>query len=196
LNTQLRLAGIIGLFAPVFVFTCILASVASWPQFSWTNNALSDLGVQNGITAIVFNGGLVIGGILFAVFAMGLFSYHNLAGKVGTVVFGLACVMLIAIGVFNEHFTPTHYIVSVGLFTLMPFSMFIFVAAFWVQRKRALSVFTLASSLVAAAVWVLEFTVHYAPNVAVPEFISGLAGAVWVAVLSWLILKQSSNTPT
>lgn len=195
MNKQFTIGGIVGLCATVFVFACILVAIASWRQFSWTNNALSDLGVQNGITAIVFNSGLIIGGILFAVFATGLFGYfHNLAGKVGAAVFVLACVMLIAIGTFNEHFSPIHYLVSVGLFTLMPISMLIFVVAFWVQRERVLGTFTLACSLVAAAVWVLELTVHYVPAVAIPEFVSGFAGAVWVTVLSWSMLKQISVT--
>jgi hypothetical membrane protein len=51
----------------------------------------------------------------------------------------------------------------------------------------------LALALFAAAVWVLEFTVHYVPGVAIPEAVSGLAGAVWVMVLSYLMLKQGSK---
>ena len=181
--------------APFFAFACILLAIASWPQFSWVNNALSDLGVQSGITAIVFNSGLVISGFLFIVFATGLFSFvgNRFVGKVGAAVFVLACVMLIAIGVFNENFSPTHYLVSVGLFVLLPISLLILVAAFWVDGKHKLSVFTLGLALSAAAVWVLEFTVHYVPGVAVPEFVSGLAGAVWVMVLSYLMLKQGSK---
>ena len=198
MSKHVKIAGIIGLAAPFFAFACILFAIASWPQFNWTNNALSDLGVQSGITAVVFNSGLVISGFLFIVFATGLFRFlgKNLVGKVGAAVFALACVMLIAIGVFNENFSPTHYFVSVGLFTLLPISLLILVAAFWVDGKRKLSVFTLALALFAAAVWVLEFTVHYVPGVAIPESVSGLAGAVWVMVLSYLMLKQSSKANT
>jgi hypothetical membrane protein len=195
LKKHLKISGIIGLTAPFFAFACILAAVASWPQFSWTNNALSDLGVQSGITAIVFNSGLVISGFLFTVFATGLFSFvgNRIVGKVGAAVFALACVMLIAIGVFNENFSPTHYFVSVGLFALLPISLLILVSAFWVDGKHKLSAFTLALALFATAVWVLEFTVHYVPRVAIPESVSGLAGAMWVMVLSYLMLKQSSK---
>ena len=195
LNKHFKIAGIIGLAAPFFAFACILLAIASWPQFSWTNNALSDLGVQSGITAIVFNSGLVISGFLFIVFATGLFSFvgKRFVGKVGAAVFALACVLLIAIGVFNENFRPTHYFVSVGLFMLLPISLLILVVAFWVDGKHKLSVFTLALALFAAAVWVLEFTVHYVPGVAIPEAVSGLAGALWVMVLSYLMLKQGAK---
>ena len=198
MNRHLKIAGIIGLAAPFFAFACILLAIASWAQFSWTDNALSDLGVQSGVTAIVFNGGLVISGFLFIIFATGLFSFlgNNLVGKAGTTIFALACVMLIAIGIFNENFRPTHYLVSVGLFALLPISLLILAAAFWVDAKHKLSVFTLTSALFAAAVWVLEFTVHYVSGVAIPEAVSGLAGAVWVMVLSYLMLKHDSKKPS
>jgi hypothetical membrane protein len=192
---KLKIAGITGLVAPVVAFASILSAVASWSQFSWINNALSDLGVQSGATAIILNSGLVISGLLFTVFAAGLFRFvrNGFVGKVGVAIFVLACVMLIAIGIFNENFSPTHYLVSVGLFVSLPISLLILVGAFWVRGKHNLSLFTLGLALFAAAVWVLEFTVHYVPGVAVPEFASGLAGAVWVVTLSYLMLKQSSK---
>jgi hypothetical membrane protein len=185
-----RHSGIAGFASTIFVFTCILISVASWNQFSWVNNALSDLGVQSGITAIIFNSGLIIGGLFFIIFATGL---YNLAGtrvgKVGATVFVLACIMLMAIGFFNENFKPTHYIVSVGFFVLMPISLFILTADFWLQGRRKLGIFTLAIALLAASVWVLEFVFHYVSGVAIPEFVSSLAGAVWVSVMSYLMIE-------
>ena len=192
---KLKVAGIAGFVATFLVFACILASVASWSQFSWTNNALSDLGVQAGATAAIFNIGLVVGGLLFIVFASGLFGFigKRLVGKVGATVFVLACIMLIAIGIFNENFSPTHYIVSVGLFTLMPISLLVLVAAFWVEGKHKMSVATLALALFAAVVWVAEFTVNYVQGVAIPEFASGLAGAAWVLAVSYLMLKLASK---
>jgi hypothetical membrane protein len=195
MSSQLKIAGIIGLATPLFTFAYILSAIASWQQFSWTKNALSDLGVQSGITATIFNGGLVIGGFLFIVFASGLFRFvgSRFVGKVGTATFILACISLMAIGVFNESFSPTHYIVSVMLFVFLPISLLIFVGAFWLEGKRRLSGFTLALALIAAAVWALQFTVHYVPNVAIPETVSGLAGAIWVLFLSYLMLKQGSK---
>ena len=192
---KFKIAGIAGFIGPIFVFICILAAVASWSQFSWVNNALSDLGVQSGVTAVIFNIGLVVGGLLFLIFAIGLFRFvgKHFVGKVGAAVFAVACIMLILIGVFNENFSPTHYLVSVGLFVAMPISLLILVAAFWAEGKRKLSVFTLALALVAAAVWVVEFTVQYVPGVAIPEFVSGVAGAVWVLAVSYLMLKTNSK---
>jgi hypothetical membrane protein len=168
-------------------------AIASWAPFNWVNNALSDLGVQNGITPIIFNSGLVISGFLFVIFASGLFPFigKRLVGKVGAAVFILASGALIGIGIFNESFSPAHYIFSVAFFMLFPISMLILVGAFWIESKHRLSMFTLALSLAAAAPWVLQFTVQYVSNVAVPEFVSGLLGAAWTIVLSYLMLKKS-----
>jgi hypothetical membrane protein len=192
---KLKVSGIAGFVAPLIVFFCILAAIGSWSQFSWINNALSDLGVVNGITATIFNIGLIVGGSIFLIFAAGLFRFAgaHLAGKIGPVIFGLACLMIVLIGVFNENFRPIHYIVSVGLFILMPVALLVLVAALWVQGRHTLSVFTLTLSLFATAVWVLELTVHYTSGVAIPEFVSGLAGAIWVVVMSYLMLKESAK---
>lgn len=189
------LAIICGGIAPFVTFACILLAVASYPEFSWTNNALSDLGIVPGVTMILFNGGLIIGGILFTLFAYGLFSFmrESLLGRTGAFVFALATISIICIGIFNEHFRPTHFIVSVALFTFMPISFFILTGAFWTNRQKSLSIFTLAVGLTAAAIWILEYTIWYVPHVAIPEFTSGLLGATWVLVIVNKMLKNHSK---
>jgi hypothetical membrane protein len=195
LGKLLKAAGVLGLVTPIFVFTCISVAILFWPGFSWTGNALSDLGVQWGLTANLFNSGLVIGGILFMFFAVGLFAFlgKRWVGKIGVCLFFLACVALVGIGVFNETFSPTHYIVSVMLFVFMPLSMLAFVGAIWLDGQRKLSLFTLALSLIAAAVWVLQFTIPYVSGVAVPEAVSGLAGSAWAMVLGYLMVKEAGQ---
>jgi hypothetical membrane protein len=190
-----KVAATCGIIAPIFAFMCILAAVASWSPFSWTENALSDLGVQPGATAVVFNVGLVVCGVLCLVFSAGLFRLvgKRLMGKIGVFLFVLACVFLVAIGIFNENFSPTHYNVSVGFFVSLPISLLVLVAGLWLVGERKLSVFSFAVGLAAATPWILQFTVHYVPNVAIPEFASSLAGAVWAVVLSVRILKASSS---
>jgi hypothetical membrane protein len=195
MNKQLRIAGIIGLVTPFFIFSCILSAVASWSQFNWITNALSDLGVQNGVTSILFNLGLIIGGLLYVGFATGLFALvgKRLIGKIGASLFLVACSALVAIGIFNEGFSPTHYVVSVVFFVFLPISMLVLFGAFWITNKNKVGVFTLVSGLAAAAPWVLQFTIGYVENVAIPEFVSGLVGAFWSIVLSYVMLKESQR---
>jgi hypothetical membrane protein len=123
-TTKLRMGGASGIVAPLLAFTCILIAIASYPRFSWTNNALSDLGVVSGLTGPLFNFGLLGAGILalnFAVF--GLFAYigKRLVGKIGCAIFVAASVALIAIGVLNENFAEIHVVVSVAFFVFMPY---------------------------------------------------------------------------
>jgi hypothetical membrane protein len=195
-NRIQKTAALCGIIGPILAFACILSAVASWSQFSWANNALSDLGVQPGITGIVFNVGLVVSGLLFLVFTVGLFTVmrEQVLGKVGAFILALSCIALIGIGVFNESFSPTHYLVSVAFFVFFPISLLVLSAVFWLLHQPRFGVFTLVVALVAAAVWVLEFTLHYAPNVAIPEFVSGLAGAVWLEALSFRMLKTPTSS--
>jgi hypothetical membrane protein len=198
MSRLLKAAGICGIAAPAFAFACILAAVGSWQQFSWTGNALSDLGVQTEPTAIVFNSGLVACGVLCLAFAAGIFRLlgKRFVGKVGVFLFVLACVFLVSIGVFNENYSPTHYYVSVGFFVSLPISVLVLVAALWLTGEHRLSVVSLVLGFAAAVPWILQFTVPYVSGVAVPEFASGLAGAVWAMQLSAKMLKTSgSKTP-
>jgi hypothetical membrane protein len=191
---RLRATGKIGFAAPAFALACVFLAVGSSQRFSWTESALSDLGVQGPVTAAIFNIGLVLGGALFALFTVGLFIYlgKNLVGKAASALLFVACVSLIAIGVFNENFGYVHYLVSVAFFVSLPLSLVVFVAAFWREGKRKLSLFTLALAVVAALVWALELTVQFVPGVAIPETISGVAGAAWVWTLSFSILTEST----
>jgi hypothetical membrane protein len=187
-----RIGAASGIIAPIIALVCILTAIASYPTFSWSNNALSDLGVVSGLTASLFNLGLFVSGVLafnFSIF--GLFTYFgkNRMGKIGSTVFGAATIALIAISVFNENFSPTHYLVSVAFFTLAPIALFILTFGFWLSHQRRIAAFTVAVGVVAALPWILFFTFNYVPNVAIPEFLSALAISVWAVVIGKKMLS-------
>jgi hypothetical membrane protein len=193
-----RVGAIAGLIAPIIGFTSILGAIASYPVFSWTGNALSDLGVISGMTGPLFNFGLIAGGCFAFVFtALGLFNYlgETLVGKLGAEAFLAATVALIGIGIFNESFQGTHYILSVAFFVFAPISMFILTLAFWLCHRIGMAVFTVLIGIAAAFPWILQFIVHYVPNVAVPEATSGLAVSAWVVVLAAKMFKLASKSP-
>lgn len=194
-----RMGATAGLITPILAFTSILIAIASYPPFSWTNNALSDLGVVPGITGTLFNFGLYTSGLFgfgFAVF--GLFTYFtkSLVGKVGAGVFAAATLALMAIGFFNESFTPTHYWVSVAFFSLAPIALFILTCAFYLNRDRTMAAFTVAIAVAAALPWILQFTINYVPNVAIPEAVSALAVSAWAIVVAQKMLKAKKASLT
>lgn len=190
LKYRIGIAG--GIAAPIVAFACILTAIASYPQFSWTNNALSDLGIVTGITGALFNFGLFTAGVLAFIFAaLSLFTFMGKSslGKVGSGFFAAATIALICIGIFNENFSPTHYIVSVAFFMLAPVGLFILTCAFYRNRKPGIAAFTAAIGALAALPWILQFTIYYVPKVAIPETISALAFSVWAIVLAKIMLK-------
>lgn len=191
----LKIFGVCGIVTPVVAFACILLAIAYCPPFSWTNNALSDLGVQEGVTSILFNVGLTISGILAAVFGFGLggsFRGKTL-GLGGAVLFLLAAVSLAAIGVFNENYKPMHLYASVAFFVLFPLSTLVIAAAFLNQRQMRLGLFTFTIAAIAASPWIAYFAVRYVEGVAIPETISALAASAWAIVLGERMLKQASR---
>ena len=191
----LRISGIWGILAPLFAFAFIFLAIAYYPQFSWTDNALSDLGVVPGVTSSLFNSGLIISGIWCLLFAIGLFIFlgESVLGQVGVFVFILACLALVAIGLFPESVEPTHYIVSVMFFVLLPISLLIITGAFWLMGKVRMAVFTLLVAVAASSPWVLLFSVRYVSGVAVPELASAIAGAVWAVVFGCKMIKGASR---
>ena len=183
---NLRIGAAAGIATPIIALSCVSVAIASYPPFSWTNNALSDLGVVIGITAPIFNVGLVVAGIFAFVFSsLGLFNFSKAKlGKVGSAFFAATTVALICIGIFNENYSPTHYIVSVAFFSLAPIALFILTASFWQGTHRGLAALSIALGIVAAVPWFLQLTIHYVPNVAIPETISAVAISTWAVVVS------------
>ena len=195
-TTWLKASGICGILTPIIAFTCILLAISYSPSFSWTQNALSDLGIQSGTTAPLFNYGLISSGIMAFIFAGGLFSFlgDKLLGKIGAAVFTLAVVSLTAIGVFPESVRPTHFYVSVAFFMLFPISMLLIVATFLLADKKQLGWFTFMVAMIAAVPWVLQFTVPYVENVAIPETISAVSASMWAIALGYKMIVQSSRS--
>jgi hypothetical membrane protein len=195
-NSLQRMGAVSGIVTPVLAFTCILIAVASYPQFSWTNNALSDLGIIAGITGPLFNFGLYSSGLFafnFAVF--GLFTYlgKSWVGKIGAVTFVATGLALMGIGFFPENVAPYHYLFSVAFFVLLPISLLVITGAFALERQTKMALFTLLIAIAAALPWMLLFAFHYVSGVAIPEFASALAGSAWTVVLSYKMFKAASQ---
>lgn len=184
-----------GIASPIVAFICIFSAIISYPEFSWTHNALSDLGVVEGITAPIFNVGLIVSGFfgfLFSVFALYPNSKQLLIGKIGSVAFAAVTITLICIGIFNEHFVPIHYIVSVIFFALVPISLFILTVAFYLKHDHSTAMFTVTIGIVAALPWIFQLTLKYVPNVAIPETLSAIAVSIWVIGIVKKILSQNN----
>jgi hypothetical membrane protein len=195
-SIKLKIGAAAGIAAPILAFVCILGAIATSSSFSWTNNALSDLGIISGVAGPLFNFGLYGSGFLGLIFAtFGLYSHlgKGVVGKVGALTFAAATVALIAIGVFNESFSKIHFDVSVAFFVLAPISLLIITFAFALTHQRLAALSTFTTGVIAASPWIVLFAYRYVSNVAIPETISALAISAWVVAVCSKILAQAKN---
>ena len=171
----LRLAGLCGVAAPAVAFSCIFLAISMSPWFSWSANALSDLGV--GESALVFNSGLMAGGILTMVFAAGLFvTFRGRAlGRVGAVLLFFDAVALFGIGLFSEAAGEIHSYFSVTFFVLFPISLFLLGAGAVMVGSKKFGSFTIVDGVLAVIPWVFSWD-----GVAIPEAISALVASIWI----------------
>ena len=117
-----RIAGFCGILIPIVIFTGIGLAISQSPWFSWTEHALSDLGIE-GISASFFNSSIVVGGILAFVFSLGLIKI--LSNKTGAHILSLSSLALIGIGLFPVTIYAPHIIVSAAFFVLLTITLLI-----------------------------------------------------------------------
>lgn len=188
-----KFGAIAGFLAPMLAFVFVSLAIVSYPQFSWVDNALSDLGVVPGVTSILFTVGIIGAGVcafLFSILGLYSFAQKRTLGKVGAILFAAATIALVCIGIFNESFRPTHYLVSVAFFVFAPVAFFVLTSNFFRLGKRRLAVFTGVIALFAALTWILQLLIQYVPNVAIPEAASAAAISIWVITLSAKIRNE------
>ena len=109
-----KTAGISGILAPVMAFVGIIFSIWSYPNFSFTGNWLSDLGV--GSTSVGFNTGVILAGILGFIFCFGFRKSLPPLGKLGCMVLLVGTLALIGVGLFPESSGFYHTVTSVAFF--------------------------------------------------------------------------------
>ena len=119
----------IGFLAPLVSFICIAIATAILPNYDWAVNPLSDLGswlrTDLGdlqiLSAILFNGGLLVSGLLIAYIMVWLIRQSNdLPTKIGLLLFTGTALLLAGVGVFSEDFPLPHLLTAVPFFLSIP----------------------------------------------------------------------------
>lgn len=173
-NGGRRVAGLCGAAVPIVALSFIFISIRFSPWFSWSSNALSDLGV--GEAALVFNSGLMISGILTCFFAAGLFTAFGgqTLRRFGATLLFIDGIALSGIGLFSEAYGPIHLYFSVAFFLLFPMSLFVIGAGTILAGGRGFGSFTVMMGILAALPWAFGWSA-----VAVPEMLSAIAASAW-----------------
>lgn len=182
----LRIAALCGVIGPVISLSFIALAIADTPMFNWFTWALSDLGVNE--AASIFNSGLIVGGILTTIFAVGLTQIFRkqVLGFIGSFTMVLCSISLLAIGVFPESAGRVHFYVSVSFFVLLVVSLFL-VGAQSVRKppQRYFGAFSILAGVVAGIAWAIPHE-----GVAIPEITAAFAGSAWSIVLGVKILQN------
>jgi hypothetical membrane protein len=162
--------------ATVVAFGAILTATTVAPWFSWTENALSDLGHHERATANLFNGGLIVAGLIGSAFPLWLvFDTECFLRRLGAVIVAVTLVDLALIGVFP---TPhdLHRTVSVVFFVGVTLGLIVWGVGDTVADRRLRGGAIAVSGLFHGVLWVVWFSsiVPY-KGVAVPEFVGAVA---------------------
>ena len=184
MNVKLvRLFGWFGIFTPVLGFGMIFLAISTAPWFSWQANALSDLGVE-GLTASIFNSGLMMTAAVMAVFALGIYELvkDDRLGKIGFITLIWACIFLVGIGWFPETAGGIHTEISIAFFVTLPVAMIVNAVSFIRRGHRELGALGIAAAAVAIAIWTLNWD-----GVAIPEAVSAASAGGWSIVTgAWM----------
>ncbi len=174
-----RIRGLAGLIIPLI---SIAISIAYSPWFNIFNNALSDLGdPYRSATALIFNAGLIIGGLMIVVFALVDVLKYNVILALILEILGS---FLTLIGIVNESYGYMHFIVSAIFFI----SVAILLAYLALMLKTALPLISLT---IAVIVWTVYFIFRVPKGAAIPEITSIALASPWYLKTINILCKRN-----
>ncbi|KXA97652.1 hypothetical protein AKJ38_00670 [candidate division MSBL1 archaeon SCGC-AAA259I14] len=116
MQKKINLLSLMGIITPIAGFFTIFISIYLHDWFSWSGNALSDLGALGVQYANVYNYGLIFTSILGLIFVISLFSFlRHIVSRFGVLIFAVGLIFLIAVAVFPSGTSP-HVMVSLSFF--------------------------------------------------------------------------------
>lgn len=177
-----RLGMISGVLCPLIALGAIATASILSPTFTWTGSDLSALGAYGVSTAWLFNGGLAVGGVTSLPYSVWAFkSGHNRVEQIGVVLFVLAVMALVAVGVFPAG-TPQHFPAAISFYLLLSLTLWTYGIGNLVAKKPWLGASTVFLGVLNIAVWVMWAMAFQAvaPGLALPESVGAVVLGVWV----------------
>ena len=178
-----------GAFAAVVTIGCTLLATLVSPSFAWQENALSNLGVTatdagTTVTVVLFNGGLILGGVLGLVFTWLL--YRTATGHLSRFVavsLSLTLVLMALVGVFPQGTAP-HFPVASGFYLMITISLWVDALA-W--RSAGNGTWAIRSGLAGTTnilMWLVWVAAGAPWGLAMPEIIGAVIFGTWVTLRS------------
>lgn len=178
-----RVAAASGVASTALALGGIGIAVLAAPWFSWTGNALSDLGVAGDpLVAAAFNGGLLAGGVAALPYAWSVWTTAgDRVGRLIAVLFCVVSLLMAGVGAFPAD-SALHVPVALGFFL----GLTALLAVDGLRRRhtavgRALLV---APVVHLGAWWGWIAVLDLGDGIAIPELVGALLLAAWVLALS------------
>ncbi|ELY43833.1 DUF998 domain-containing protein [Natronorubrum sulfidifaciens] len=205
-----RLATGCGLAAPAIALGAIvLATLLAAPEtFTWRDRALSDMGRYGTRTFLLFNGGLIVGGLLGVPFGWRLWiASHTLLERVGVGLLWVATIGLVGVGVFfldhTEFYLATslHGPAALLFFGLAPFAQWLYGSGLVLAEAPRLGLASIWLGLLHPIGWLGWLLYRIGSDdpmawFAVPEFVAAVAFGGWVLLVAGTQWRQETGRST
>ena len=199
MSDRRRVASGCGLVAPVLaVGSLLLATLLASPEtFTWHGKALSDMGRPGAETFWLFNGGLIVAGLVGLPFVWRLWiGVDGVLERAGTGLLAVTVVGMIGVGVFFlEHTdyylaTDLHGLAALVTFVAGPIGALVFGVGAWLAGDRRLGGGSVGLGVASVVNWTLWIwyvrSVSSDPWVwfALAEFVAAALFAGWVFLVA------------
>ena len=196
-ETADRLSCGAGIAAPVVTLGAIFVATLLSPEFGWSGNALSDLGstlsaASTPATRLVFNGGLIGGGLVGLGFGYALVrAARNRVELLGVGLFGLDLVALVLIGVFPLGTEP-HVPVAIAFYGLLSAALWTYGSGNVMAGDRTHGIATVLAGVVNSGAWAVWIATGdlLRPGLALPEIVGAVLFAGWAVGTSLDVLDR------
>ncbi len=196
-----RFAGYAAIVGPLVSLLGIGISIAFSPWFNWFANALSDLGHPANPAAPIFNGGLIVSGVILVLFAIFLIlqmvRQRGYIGIIGAGTMLLSSICLMGVGLFNETISPYHTFFAISYFLLLTAtSILIGIQLILLSETKLIGVVALISGLLNVALlaggFIAIITYFSIPitDFAIPEIVLALIGDLWIFMIGYHLVKK------
>ena len=185
-----RKIGLLGYATILIGVLTVLVSLLITKRFNWFTSAISDFGVYPK-TALIFNTGFIITGILLATYSIMIIIY--LAEKLERIPFILLFIAgahFLGIGLIPENIKPWHVYLAIGLY--LSFGIFlILIGILYIRYEatRTLGLFALIIFINGLAIWLIPWKSLSIKGIAIPEVLSAIPAIIWLVVYNTYLIK-------
>ena len=185
-----KIAGLCGIASQLVGLIVLLVAAAGSPQFSWTENNISILGVEGSMTAL-FNWGLIITGVFSLIFAIGLGKslITSRLGKWGVTGLVLSSMAFSAMGIFPRSLWLPHNVASIAFFIFVIIAFLLIGIAAIISSHRTWGLLSLFAGVITIAFWMVPWPWS---GGAIPQLLYCLPWSLWTITFGVTLLGKAN----